>query len=102
MGWVGPYLIVKRVSSLNYIIQKSREGESFPVHVDDIKPFIGERHPKSWLDEPVRNEAENTTEPVDINTEPDIIPITERTRESPVQIRSRRERPVKPRLRYST
>ena len=34
MGFVGPYLVVKRVSHLNYIIQKSRESEPFPAHVD--------------------------------------------------------------------
>lgn len=40
-------------------------------------------------------------EPAIVITEPDIRPMPERIRESPVQRRSRRERPVKPRLIYS-
>lgn len=52
MGWVGPYLVVKRISYLVYRIQKSEESQPITVHVDDIKPFIWKKHPKSWLDEP--------------------------------------------------
>ena len=98
-GWTGPYLVIKRVTALTYTIQKSKEDQPFPVHVDDIKPFEGKRHPKSWLDQPsieppvvVPHEQEN---------EPRNQPPLQRINDSPVQIRSRRERPVKPRLMYS-
>ena len=101
MGWVGPYLVVKRISYLVYRIQNSEESEPITVHVDDIKPFIGKKHPKSWSDEPVENETGIIVEPSEITSESEERHFPVRSGESPVQIRTRRERPVKPRLIYS-
>ena len=82
-------------------IKKSEESEPITVHVDDIKPFIWKKHPKSWLDEPVENESEIIVEPSEIASESEERHFPVRSGDSPVQIRTRREGPVKHRLIYS-
>ena len=52
LGWVGPYLVIKRLSYLMYRIQKNRESSPIVVLVDHLKPFVGTKHPRNWLSEP--------------------------------------------------
>ena len=94
LGWVGPYLIVKRLSYLTYRIQKSEDSRPLVVHVDHLKPFAGTKHPRNWLH---RN---TETENLPVN-EPEHEPIPSREPDSPVLIRTRRGRQVKPREIYS-
>ena len=64
LGWVGPYLVIKRVTYLEYTIQKDVNSRSFTIHVDDMKPFEGLRHPDSWLIEvPQMEQPLETTNP---------------------------------------
>ena len=73
------------------------------VHVDHLKPFIGRKHPRNWLTEP-QEVVEPRQEPAPGNNLP-----SDQEHEGsggtyneiPVQIRSRRERMVKPREVYS-
>ena len=39
LGWVGPYLIIKRISYLTYRIQKDKESKALVVHVDHLNFF---------------------------------------------------------------
>ena len=94
LGWVGPYLIVKRLSYLTYRIQRSEDSRPLVVHVDHLKPFAGTKHPRNWLH---RN---TETENLPVN-EPEHEPIPSREPDSPVLIRTRRGRQVKPREIYS-
>ena len=118
LGWVGPYLILKRITSLEYKIQKDQQSRSFTVHVDDMKPFEGLRHPVSWLDldtfneQPIEEDNQNlpvenqTPEAGEMQAEAEI-----QNRESeitgelpyvtPVPLRTRRGRLIKPRQIYS-
>lgn len=89
LGWVGPYLVVKRISYLTYKVQKDKDSRTITVHVDHLKPFSGTKHPKSWL-----NVSENP-----VMEEPPEIP--EHAQETPVAIRTRGGRLVKPRDIYS-
>ena len=52
LGWIGPYLVIQRLSYLTYRIQRNKETNPIVVHVDHLKPFIGRKHPRNWLTEP--------------------------------------------------
>ena len=51
LGLIGPYLVIKQVSFLTYRIQKDRDSKPLVVHVDQLKPFQGRKHPENWLRE---------------------------------------------------
>ena len=89
---MGPYLVIKRISYLTYRIQKNKESNPIVVHVDQMKPFQGAKHPKNWL-----REAEAV--PDVAGSDPSVSESV--PSEMPVQIRSRRGRIVKPRGIYS-
>lgn len=102
-GWVGPYLIIKRISYLTYRIQKDKESKALVVHVDHLKPFLGSKHPENWL-----KGTRNVPDMCEKEKETTIVGERENTQVSqspnskmPVTIRSRRERTVKPRILYS-
>ena len=103
LGWIGPYLVIQRLSYLTYRIQRNKETNPIVVHVDHLKPFIGRKHPRNWLTEP-QEVVEPQQEPAPGNN----LPSGQEHEgsggtynEIPVQIRSRRERMVKPREVYS-
>ena len=86
LGWVGPYLIIKRLSYLTYRIQKTKEDRPLVVHVDHLKPFAGTKHPENWLLE---------------NRETEPLTVDESHPDTPVQIRTRRGRQIKPPVVFS-
>ncbi len=45
--WTGPWKIVARPSDVNYSIQKRPDSEPTRVHMDSLKPFLGET-PDLW------------------------------------------------------
>ena len=47
--YVGPYLVVKEIGEVNYLIQRNSKAIPFTVHVDDLKLYQGKDTPKSWL-----------------------------------------------------
>ena len=51
----GPFLIVRAIEPVNYVLQRSPRAQQFVVHVDSIKKCFGPT-PDSWLvDQPDRN-----------------------------------------------
>ena len=49
LGWIGPYLVIARISDVSYSIQKSPEGRIVNLHIDRIKPYQGENSPLPWV-----------------------------------------------------
>ena len=61
-GWTGPYLVVGKLSSLTYSLQKSELSPVLNISVNDMKPYEGRNQPKSWLhdsDETLASEPSN-------------------------------------------
>ena len=46
-----PYLVVKALPPVNYVIQKSKKSRPLIAHVDKLKPWVNDNPPKSWLTE---------------------------------------------------
>ena len=44
-----PYLVVKELPPVNYVIQKSKKSRPLIAHVDKLKPWVNDNPPKSWL-----------------------------------------------------
>lgn len=49
LGWVGPYLVVEKLTDLTYTIQKSEDTRRIKVHIDHLKPYEGQDAPLNWL-----------------------------------------------------
>jgi hypothetical protein len=47
-NYVGPYLVVRVIEPVNYVIQKSPRAKPFVVHADKIKICFGHT-PQSWI-----------------------------------------------------
>jgi len=47
-SFIGPFLIVRRVPPVNYVLQRSRQSKPFVVHGDKIKRCYGET-PTAWV-----------------------------------------------------
>jgi hypothetical protein len=47
-NYVGPYLVVRVIEPVNYVIQKSPRAKPFVVHADKIKTCFGHT-PQSWI-----------------------------------------------------
>jgi hypothetical protein len=48
-GWRGPFLIVKKLNDLNYIVQENRDARKITLHVDHIKEYTHEV-PEIWIE----------------------------------------------------
>jgi len=46
--YVGPYLIIRSIEPVNFVLQKSAKSKPFVTHVDKLKKCYGET-PVSWL-----------------------------------------------------
>ena len=111
LGWIGPYLVLKRITNLEYKIQREAESRSFTVRVDDMKPFEGLNHPESWLGDSLSKQSSidddlNTSVPrqVDAELQTGVHESAQRAElpfVTPMPIRSKRGRPIKPRQKYS-
>ena len=44
-----PYLVIKELPPVNYVIQKTKRSRPFVAHVDKLKPWYSDDLPKSWL-----------------------------------------------------
>ena len=51
-GWLGPYLITKITSEVNYEIQGTPKGRAKVVHVDQLKTYEGDPPRESWVGKP--------------------------------------------------
>jgi hypothetical protein len=48
-NYSGPFLVIRRLSPVLLVIQKSLRSKEILAHADKLKPCLGE-HPPSWLD----------------------------------------------------
>ncbi|MES9880142.1 MAG: hypothetical protein ABW185_04595, partial [Sedimenticola sp.] len=103
LGWTGPYLIIRKVTSLTYSIQKKETSPIINVHVDHLAPYRGINAPASWVRPEPDPELELSQNPETETTQLLDIPMPDPPRPaSPVpQVRTRVGRAVKPREIYS-
>ncbi len=47
-GWKGPFLIVRVLNEVNYVVQENRDSRLITLHVDHMKRYSHET-PDSWL-----------------------------------------------------
>ena len=45
---IGPYLVLKKLDEVTYLVQRSPTAEPISVHVDDLRKYLGVT-PTSWL-----------------------------------------------------
>jgi transposase InsO family protein len=85
--YVGPYLIIRAIEPVNFVIQKSPQSKPLVVHVDKLKKCYGET-PKSWLNSSVITHTDEIQgAAVDDN---DVSPESQAA--SPIKMSERRER----------
>ena len=48
--FLGPYLVIRKLSQVTYVIQAERTRKPKVVHVDHLKRFEAKEMPKSWLE----------------------------------------------------
>lgn len=61
LGWMGPYKILEKLTEVTYKIQETPDSRVIIVHVDHLKPYLGEL-PLAWhqhLDSDVESETSN-------------------------------------------
>jgi hypothetical protein len=49
-SYIGPYIITRKMSEWNYLVQLTREGKEKVVNVDKLKKYQGDL-PEKWLKE---------------------------------------------------
>jgi hypothetical protein len=59
----GPYLIIRKINEVNYVLQKTRRSTAFAMHVDKLKLCADQSH-ISWLELAEADEQETTLVPV--------------------------------------
>ena len=60
-SYTGPYLVIRIIEPVNYVLQKSARAKPFVVHADKLKKCIGTT-PASWLAVPTTvADADSTT-----------------------------------------
>ena len=47
--YTGPFLEIKVVGEINYLIQRHPHASPFTVHVDDLKHYYGNDSPIPWI-----------------------------------------------------
>ena len=45
--WKGPFIVVKKLNDVTYMIQKSARAQPFASHIDTLKEYEGENKP-TW------------------------------------------------------
>lgn len=61
LGWKGPYLVKKKITSATYTIRKDPKSKDIVVHVDHLKPYMGRQTPEEWRENEIIPENENDT-----------------------------------------
>jgi hypothetical protein len=57
-GWTGPYLVIRKLTDIGYVIQATESDKSLTVHVDQMKRFISDFYPENWLNKQVLDESD--------------------------------------------
>ena len=121
LSWTGPYLVINCISDVTYSVQKSENSLVLNLRVDHLKPYEGRSQPRNWLNETdntniadlshaantgpsnITDRAEHDCE-IDRMTTPTPTcnneTVNRQTSDIP-EIRSRRERQIKPRQIWS-
>lgn len=63
--WIGPFLIVNKISDVTYRIQESPRSKPKVVHSDRLKPHKGENKPEWMIGDLVRGEVRDKTVALD-------------------------------------
>ena len=61
LGWIGPYLVKKKITSVTYQIQRNPQSREIIVHVDHLKPYMGRDIPEDWQNKNDTVEDENVS-----------------------------------------
>ena len=118
LDWTGPYLIVDKLSDLCYSIQKNPQRPILNVHIDHIKPYLGENSPEPWVTVNVETDTEASqnkmlpipelqeeslpiSESREEGEESNYVPLPSDTTVVKSPVRTRVGRAVKPRQIYS-
>jgi len=48
-GWKGPFLVVKILGDVNYVVQRKPDGRRLTLHVDHIKEYDHGDTPSPWV-----------------------------------------------------
>ena len=48
-GWQGPFLIIKRLGDVNYVVQKGPNERQITIHIDHIKQYLHKDTPEPWV-----------------------------------------------------
>ena len=56
LGWTGPYLVVQKLSDLVYSVQRNPTSRIINVHVDHLKPYLGEAPLAPWVQTEIEDE----------------------------------------------
>ena len=48
-AYTGPFLVIKCIGEVNYLIQRGPDSTPITVHVDDLKPYYGSDRLESWI-----------------------------------------------------
>ena len=105
-GWTGPFKIMKKLSSVVYIIQKDISSKPLSIHVDHLKPYQGRNAPNWDLTNLYPNNAVNMSDDVMPDSDVLSLPVDQNFSSQTTSIlrspvRTRVGRTIKPREIYS-
>ena len=75
----GPFLVIRKVNEVNYVVQKSRRSEPIITHVDKLKSCADQNH-DSWLSSAAIVDTVATTGDLDHLVDAPITPAARRKR----------------------
>lgn len=61
-GWVGPYLVIKKLGTVDYLVQKDAQSRPTTVHVDHVKAYNHNDMPAKWLETKAQRDSGTQTE----------------------------------------
>ena len=47
--WKGPFVVIKKLGEVDYVVQKQSTAHKTTLHIDDIKVYDHDDIPESWL-----------------------------------------------------
>jgi len=56
-----PYLVIKELPPVNYLIQKSKYSRPIISHIDKLKTWETDNPPKSWVTDDFDRRTDNTS-----------------------------------------
>jgi hypothetical protein len=60
----GPYLVIRKINEVNYVVQRTRRSEPIITHVDKLKACADQSH-ESWLSRDSVEREDEAVGPVD-------------------------------------